>query len=87
MNFLNYDLKLGANDIVEVTLDTVANVRLMDPANFLYYKNSRKYTYTGGLASPPKFVVSAPGEGRWHLVIDLAGLMGNVNASVKIIRS
>lgn len=87
MKFLHYDFQLNGGDIVEVTLDTAANVRLMDPTNFLYYRNGRKYKYTGGLAGPPKFTISPPSKGRWHVVIDLAGFAGNVNASVKVIRT
>ncbi len=87
MNFLHYDFQLNINDVVEVNLNTSANVRLMDPTNFTYYKNGRKYKYTGGIANPPQFQISPPAKGHWHLVIDLAGLSGNVNASVKVVRS
>jgi len=86
MNFLNYDFQLNANDIVEVTLNTVANVRLLDPTNFLYYRNGRKYKFLGGIAKPPQFTISPPSAGHWYIVIDLAGLSGDVNASVKVIR-
>ena len=86
MNFLHYDFQLNVGDTVEVTLNTIANVRLLDPTNFLYYQNGRKYKYTGGLAHPPQFSVSPPSKGRWHVVIDLAGLSGDVNAAVKVIR-
>ena len=41
MNFLHYDLQLGSNDVVEVTLDKQVNVRLLDDINFLNYKRTR----------------------------------------------
>ncbi|MCL2705868.1 MAG: DUF1883 domain-containing protein [Spirochaetaceae bacterium] len=86
MNFLHYNFQLNTIDVVEVTLNTVANVRLLDPTNFLYYQNGRKYKHFGGAAKPPKFTISPPYKGSWNVVIDLAGLSGDVNASVKVIR-
>ena len=87
MNFLSYDFQLDSNDIVEVTLNTMANVRLMDPTNFLYYRNGRKYKYLGGLSNPPIYTLSPPSKGRWYVAIDLQGLpAGQVNAAVKVIR-
>ena len=87
MNFLHYDFQLNSGDVVEVTLNTVANVRLLDPTNFAYYTNNRKYKFVGGLAQPPLFTISPPSKGHWHVVIDLTGLPGAVNASVKVIRN
>ena len=86
MNFLQYDFQLNPNDVVEVTLNTIANVKLMDPTNFLYYRNKRKYKFTGGIAKPPKYTVSPPSKGRWHVVIDMEGFSGDVVASAKVIR-
>ena len=34
MNFLHYEFDLSAGDVVEVTLDKQANVRLLDGVNF-----------------------------------------------------
>ncbi|ENG8423084.1 DUF1883 domain-containing protein, partial [Klebsiella pneumoniae] len=38
MNFLHYNLNLTSGNVVEVTLDKQANVRLMDDINFTKYK-------------------------------------------------
>ncbi|MCL2293467.1 MAG: DUF1883 domain-containing protein [Spirochaetes bacterium] len=87
MNFLQYDFQLNLGDILEVTINTTANVRIMDPVNFLYYRHKRKYKYIGGLTTPPLFTASVPYKGRWHVVIDLEGLSGDVRAAVKVIRT
>ena len=83
MNFLHYPLNLSSGDIVEVTLDTQANVRLLDEANFAKYQRGDKHTYYGGLAKVSPIKIPAPHPGSWHLVIDLGGYAGTVRASVK----
>ena len=86
MNFLHYDLNLSSNDVVEVTLDKQANVRLLDDINFSRYKSGGQHTYYGGLAKTSPARISAPHSGHWHLVIDLGGYAGTVSASVRTIR-
>jgi len=86
MNYLHYDLNLQANDVVEVTLDMQANVKLLDESNFLNYKQGRQYKYYGGLATKSPSNIVPPHAGHWHLVIDLGGYPGTVKASVRIIK-
>lgn len=82
MNFLHYPLNLDSGEVVDVTLDKQANVRLMNEANFSKYKRGEKHTYYGGLAKVSPISIPAPHSGTWHLVIDLGGYAGSVQASV-----
>jgi hypothetical protein len=86
MNFLHQTLDLGTGDVVEVTLDKQANVRLMDEANFSNYRRGMQHKYYGGLAKQSPVRLSPPQAGRWHLVIDLGGYAGSVQASVRTLR-
>ena len=86
MNYLHYDLSLSDGDIVEITLDKQANVRLLDSSNYTSYQNGAKHRYYGGLAKESPVRLPAPHPGRWHLVIDLGGYAGQVTASVRTIR-
>ncbi|MDQ8181896.1 DUF1883 domain-containing protein [Pelagicoccus sp. SDUM812005] len=86
MNFLHNDLghrKQG--EIVEVTLSSGANVRLMDSSNFSNYKNGRQHRYTGGLAKRSPIRLQIPHSGHWHVAIDMQGLRGSTRASVRIL--
>lgn len=85
MNFLHYDLQLSATQSVRVTLDKAANVRLLDDANFSSYQRGEKHSYVGGHMTKSPVVLKPPHAGRWHLVIDLGGFAGTVNASVGVI--
>jgi hypothetical protein len=87
MNYLHYDLHLSPGDVVEVTLDKQANVRLLDDTNFSNYERGMRHTYHGGLAKQSPVRLSAPGAGHWHLVIDLGGYAGSVRASVQTHRA
>jgi hypothetical protein len=85
MNFLHYDLQLNAGDVVQVTLDRQANVRLLDEANFQSYQQGLQHRYFGGLAKVSPARVVAPQSGHWHLVVDLGGYAGTVTASISVL--
>jgi hypothetical protein len=86
VNFLHYDFQLNSGDVVEITLDKQANVRLLDDANFSLYKRGQRHSYYGGLAKVSPARLKAPHTGHWHVVIDLGGYAGRVRASVRVIR-
>lgn len=87
MNFLKYDLHLDRGDIVEVTLDRQANVRLLDPANFERYRRGESHKYHGGLGKTSPVRLTTPHSGQWVLVVDLGGYAGSVRASVRTIKN
>ena len=87
MNYLHYEFQLTTNDVVEITLDKQANVRLLDNSNFSNYKNGRQHRYIGGLVKESPVRLSPSSSGYWHLVIDLGGYAGHVNASVRVIKA
>jgi hypothetical protein len=86
MNYLHYDLNLQPDDVVEVTLDKQANVRLLDDTNYFQYQRGEQHRYYGGLATKRRIHLAAPHSGHWHLVIDLGGYAGTVTASVRTIK-
>lgn len=86
MNYLHYDLNCTSGDVVEVTLDKQANVRLLDEINFGKYKRGAKHSYHGGLAKTSPFRLAVPRPGHWHLVVDLGGYAGTVRASVRTVK-
>lgn len=85
MKFLHYQVNAGPSDVVLVTLDCQANVRLLDAVNYSAYRAGRRYTYTGGLAKKSPIRISPPCQGHWHVVIDLGGYAGTVKASVQVV--
>jgi hypothetical protein len=86
MNYLHYEFDLGADDVVEVTLDKQANVRLLDATNYALYRNGGQYRYYGGLAKESPVRIRVPHAGPWHLVIDLGGYAGTVRASAHVLQ-
>lgn len=89
MKFLQYDLgSLSRGQIVEVTLSgSAANVRLMDSSNLSSYKNGRRHTYYGGLAKRSPVRIGVPNSGHWYITVDMQGLVGTTNASVRVLPS
>lgn len=86
MQFIHNDLgQRKRGEIVEVTLTSGANVRLMDSSNFNSYKNGRRHHYTGGLAKQSPIRLQIPNSGHWHVAIDMQGLRGSTRASVRVL--
>jgi len=72
-------------EIVEITLTSGANVRLMDSSNFSNYKNGRKHNFYGGLAKQSPIRLAIPNTGYWHIAVDMQGLRGSTRASVRML--
>lgn len=87
MNFLHSESYLDSGDVAVVTLDSQANVLLMDDINFSAYRSGRSYRYHGGLAKQSPVRLAAPHSGHWNVVIDLGGYAGNVRAGVSFLRN
>lgn len=86
MQFIHTDLgQRKRGEIVEVTLTSGANVRLMDSSNFNSYKNGRRHRYTGGLAKKSPVRLQIPSTGHWHVAVDMQGLRGSTKASVRVL--
>ncbi len=86
MNFLQYDLgSLKRGQIVEITLTSGANVRLMSSSDFSNYKNGRRHQYIGGLAKKSPIRLQVPSSGHWYVAVDMQGLQGSTNASVRVL--
>ncbi len=66
MQFIHTDLgQRKRGEIVEVTLTSGANVRLMDSSNLSNYKNGRRHRYIGGLAKQSPLRLQIPNSGHW----------------------
>lgn len=86
MEFIYNDLgQRKRGEIVEITLSSGANVRLMDSSNFSNYKNGRQHRYIGGLAKRSPLQLQIPNSGHWHVAIDMQGLRGSTRASVRVL--
>lgn len=84
MNFIHFDLgSRKRGEIVEVTLTSGANVRLMTSSEFSNYKNGKQHRYIGGLAKRSPVRLQIPTSGHWHSVVDMQGLRGSTKASVQ----
>lgn len=86
MEFLHTEFRGGLERIVVVTLDRQANVMLLDDFNFDAYRTGRGFRYHGGWASRSPVRLRPPGNGHWHVVVDLGGGSGTIRAGVRILR-
>ena len=86
MQFIHTDLGYRQRgEIVEITLASGANVRLMDSSNFSSYKSGQQHRFYGGLAKQSPIRLAIPNSGHWHVAVDMQGLRGSTRASVRVI--
>lgn len=86
MNYIKYDLgSRKRGEIVEVTLTSGANVRLLTSSEFSNYQNGRAHRFIGGLAKRSPVRLQIPNSGRWYVVVDMQGLRGSTNASARVL--
>jgi len=87
MNFTHYNLgHMKGGEIIAVTLKgSAANVRLMDSSNFNSYRSGRQHRYQGGLVKKSPFKLQIPRAGHWHITVDMAGLRGRVQSSIRLL--
>ena len=85
-NFLNTTITTFQGQVVEVMLSgNAANVMLLDGANYQHYRNGRPFRYYGGHFTRSPVRIAPPHPGLWHVVVDLGGAQGRVNASVRLV--
>lgn len=87
MKFLHYEVDLDDGDLIEITLDSQANVRVMDSSNFSSFRSGRTHRFVGGLAKRSPIRLAAPRPGHWHVVVDRGGYTGSVRAGVRVLRA
>lgn len=86
VQFIHNDLgQRQRGEIIEVTLTSGANVRLMSSSDFSNYKNGRRHRFIGGLAKKSPIRLQIPNNGHWHVAIDMQGLRGSTRASVRVL--
>ena len=86
MQFIKHDLgQRTSGEIVEITLSSAANVRLMDSSNFQNYRNGRRHRYYGGHVKNSPFRLEIPNSGHWYVAVDLGGYSGRVGSSVRVL--
>ena len=84
--YTHYDLmEQRAGTVIEVTLNAIANVRLLSPANFERFTEVLKHQFLGGVAKKSPIRLTIPESGHWHLVVDMEGHKGLAESSVKIV--
>ena len=84
--FIRSDLgQRKRGDVVEVTLTSGANVRVLDSANFQKYRRGQAHRFHGGLAQRSPARIQIPSSGHWHAVVDMQGLRGSTRAGFRVI--
>ena len=85
MNFLEQHFDAHAGDIIEVSLDRAANVRILDTSNFARLKRGQACRGYGGSATGTPVRIRVPRTGRWHVVVDLGPRGGSIRASARLL--
>src|SRR5437763_378177 len=80
---LHWEFAASPRDTLEITVDQMANVLLMDDANYQKYCQGQQHACYGGMVEKSPVVLKPYGKRRWHVVVDMGRSGGKVSASVK----
>ncbi len=84
--YTHYDLKeQRSGTVIEITLSAIANVRLMNAANFQRFTETLNHKFLGGVAKKSPIRLTIPEPGHWHLIVDMEGHNGLAESSVKMV--
>ena len=84
--YSHYDLgEQRSGTVIEITLSTIANVRLMNGSNFERFTETLKHQFLGGVAKKSPIRLTIPELGHWHLVVDMEGHKSLAESSVKMV--
>ena len=86
MNYIHYNVQTMPGDTILVSLKNQARVLLLDATNFNAYRCGRQFHHYGGWATASPARLSPPCAGHWHVVVDLNGRVGSIQAGVQVIR-
>ena len=86
MQFILHDIGYRSRgELVEITLSSAANVRLMDNSNLCSYENGGQHYYYGGLMNRSPVHLQIPSSGHWYVVVEMPGLDGSVRSFVRVL--
>lgn len=85
MKYLHWEMSAGSDNIISVELSRAANVLLLDDSNYSSYRRGSSYRYHGGHAKQTPVRLVPPHSDHWHVVVDLGGYAGHVEASVSVL--
>lgn len=88
MRYAYYDLghQQEGSAVVVRLRGSAANVILLSPLNFAYYRAGGAFFYNAGghfQYSPVKLEI--PRDGHWYVVVDLGGYAGRVHGAVEVV--
>jgi hypothetical protein len=86
MNHLHTYLYLEKDGVIQVSLDSPGNVYLLTDTEYTKYKQGSEFKGYGGLVKARKKNINAPGEGKWHLVVDNNNQQESLNVALNISR-
>jgi hypothetical protein len=80
----NLGIRFGGDRVAVELNGSAANVRLLDEDNYLMFLLGGPFFSAGQLQVRTRDVHEIPYDDQWHLLIDLAGLVGSVSAKVAV---
>lgn len=82
---LGFQMTVGTNQVVEVTLNSPANVYLVNAQGYKDYLNGNEFSYKGGYAADSPYRIRIPSSNRWYVIVDSGEEpISGIESSVKV---
>lgn len=85
---LGFQMTVGLNLVVEVTLNHAANVYLVNQQGCQDYLNGNKFSHYGGYTTESPYKIRIPSSNHWYVIVDNGDeLITGLVSSVKVKRA
>ena len=82
---LGFQMPIGANLAVEVTLDHAANVYLVNAQGYQNYLAGKEFSYQGGYTTDTPYRIGIPSSNHWYVIIDNGEEpIGGISSTAKV---
>ena len=85
MNYLHYTVKAGPKNIIEITLNERAIVRVLDTLNYYKYSQGKSYNAIFEYRNTPSLRVKVPHKSKWHVIVEHGIFDGVIKAIVDVV--
>lgn len=85
VDHLHQQFEAISGDVLEVRISRPAWVRVLDSGQYESFLRHGPYRYHGGFFERSPVQIPIPRSGPWHLVVDLGGGTGKVQADMRIL--
>ena len=70
MNYLHYKIKADPQNVIKVSLNHKANIKLLDTVSYYKYRNGKPFQPTAEFIDVASIQIKVPHKSNWHILVE-----------------